>query len=125
MSLSPLQFDKVQESFLSLDQQTSTFQAHLDGLERGAPDGQDTGPPSCSSSSSSSSSDAGRIGPRHGEPAPASNTVSSLDESNQVFPSLPEDVAQTLCERSALQFSSAFGHFRKSGKKKLFLFSII
>ncbi|XP_056467621.1 uncharacterized protein si:ch211-151h10.2 isoform X2 [Gadus chalcogrammus] len=114
------QFDKVQENFLSVDQQTSTFQAHLDGLERGAPDGQATGPPTCStsSSSSSSSSAAGRIGPRHAEPAPASDTVSSLDESNQAFPSLGEDVAQTLCERSALQFSSAFGRLRKSGKKK-------
>ncbi|CAL8348703.1 unnamed protein product [Arctogadus glacialis] len=113
------QFDKVQENFLSVDQQTSTFQAHLDGLERGAPDGQATGPPTCSSSSSSSSSSAaGRIGPRHAEPAPASDTVSSLDESNPAFPSLDEDIAQTLCERSALQFSSAFGRLRKSGKKK-------
>ncbi|CAL8334170.1 unnamed protein product [Boreogadus saida] len=113
------QFDKVQENFLSVDQQTSTFQAHLDGLERGAPEGQSTGLPTCSSSSSSSSRAAARIGPRHAEPAPASDTVaSSLDESNQPFPSLDEDIAQTLCERSALQFSSAFGRLRKSGKKK-------
>ncbi|XP_059930716.1 uncharacterized protein si:ch211-151h10.2 isoform X2 [Gadus macrocephalus] len=114
------QFDKVQENFLSVDQQTSTFQAHLDGLERGAPDGQSTGLPICSSSSSSSSSSraAGRIGPCHVEPAPSFVTVSSLDESNQAFPSLDKDITQTLCERSALQFSSAFGRLRKSGKKK-------
>ncbi|CAL8351920.1 unnamed protein product [Lota lota] len=109
------QFDKVQESFVSLDQQTSTFQAHLDGLERGAPDGQATGPPSCSSSSSS---DAALIGPRHSEPAPASNAVSSLDKSDQAFPSLHEDGAQTLNERSALQFTSAFGRLWKCGRRK-------
>lgn len=34
-----LQFDKVQESFLSLEQQISTFQAHLEGLGKASRDG--------------------------------------------------------------------------------------
>ncbi|KAJ3590982.1 hypothetical protein NHX12_008930 [Muraenolepis orangiensis] len=115
-----LSSEPVQENFLSLDQQISTFQAHLEGLERRSPEGQAVW--SCSSSSSSysySSCDAAAIGPRLSEPTPTpSDSVSQFDESKKDLPSLDEDDRKTLCERSALQFSSAFGRLRRSGHRK-------
>ncbi|CAL8363650.1 unnamed protein product [Merluccius merluccius] len=112
-----LQLDNVQESFQSLDQQTRTFQAHLDGLDRGSPDGQATRPPSCSSSSTSTSSSsssackAAPTVPHHGQPAPdPSPAISSLDDSSEA----QEDGRWTLCERSASHFSSTFGRLRSS-----------
>lgn len=95
-----LQFDKLQERFLSLDQQTCTFQAHLEGLgsqERHA------GPPartnearSCSASTS------------------PSTRASSADPDTDTEAEAP----LSLCERSALQFSSTVGRLRLSGRKK-------
>ncbi|XP_068174134.1 uncharacterized protein si:ch211-151h10.2 isoform X2 [Antennarius striatus] len=53
------QFDKVQESFFSLEQQTSTFQAHLEGLEKGTQERNaksDDGSSDCRKSTSSEAS---------------------------------------------------------------------
>jgi len=99
-----LQFDKVQENFSSLEQQTSTFQAHLEGLGKGNQD-------------------------RHVGPLAGSNVGRSNSASPQTSPhvsdaslerSTSDDSPLTLCERSALQFSSTFGRLRISGKKKWF-----
>ncbi|XP_077397552.1 uncharacterized protein LOC144033377 isoform X2 [Festucalex cinctus] len=91
------QFDKVQESFLSLEQQTATFQAHLEGLARGK-----EGEP-----------------PASGASSPDLNGRLSSDVSSE----RPEwdgeaDVRLSLCERSAQQLSSTIGRLRKSGRKK-------
>ncbi|XP_053730146.1 uncharacterized protein si:ch211-151h10.2 isoform X1 [Synchiropus splendidus] len=86
------QFDKVQESFLSLEQQTATFQAHLVGLGRAHHD-------SLASSSPSSSQD-----PPH-PPEPAHGPWET-------------DGLRSLCERSALQFSSTIGRLRRSSRRK-------
>ncbi|XP_026221101.1 uncharacterized protein si:ch211-151h10.2 [Anabas testudineus] len=115
------QFDNVQESFLSLEQQTCTFRAHLEGL--GNQEGQ-TGPRAYSNRSHSCS-----VSPQ---------TASQLHESTSVVPPVPCNSTSTstcsssvdadtdteaetplsLCERSALQFSSTIGRLRKSGRRK-------
>ncbi|KAM4627633.1 uncharacterized protein ACJ7VT_002580 [Polymixia lowei] len=99
------QFDKVQESFLSLEQQTSTFQAHLEGLGGGIQEGH--------------------AGPLSGaERAPCSCSVSSQSlpcpcEGHTTDVTPDEDAPPpTLCERSALQFSTAIGRLRRSGRQK-------
>ncbi|XP_061683247.1 uncharacterized protein si:ch211-151h10.2 isoform X2 [Syngnathoides biaculeatus] len=89
------QFDKVQESFLSLEQQTATFQAHLEGLSRGK-DGEHASRAS----------------------SPDLNTRHSSEVSSERPDSEGEaDVRLSLCERSAQQLSSTIGRLRKSGKK--------
>ncbi|XP_019943754.2 uncharacterized protein [Paralichthys olivaceus] len=113
------QFDKVQESFFSLEQQISTFQAHLEGLRMGDQEGHArllasaNGTDSCPASPETSprlehTSDASL------EPysTSASASVSSMETD------MEEDTPLSLCERSALQFSSTFGHLRKSGRRK-------
>ncbi|XP_072247776.1 uncharacterized protein [Leuresthes tenuis] len=96
------QFDKVQENFSSLEQQTSTFQAHLEGLGKGNQDRH--------------------VGSLAGSNVGHSNSASphtSLHVSDASLESSTSDGAPlTLCERSALQFSSTFGRLRISGKKK-------
>lgn len=109
-----LQFDKLQESFLSLEQQTSTFQAHLEGLGRGNQGGY-AGPlthakaaRSCSVSPQTSDVSL----ERHNSTS-ASTSTSSADADT--------DTPLSLCERSALQFSSTLGRLRRSGRRKWLL----
>ncbi|KAF7650413.1 hypothetical protein LDENG_00126430, partial [Lucifuga dentata] len=114
------QFDKVQESFLSLEHQTSTFQAHLEGLGGGTQEGC-SGPLSHtrqnSVSSASPQSSPSLLNGRHSDvsvercgSSPTSTSVSSLDGDT--------DARLSLCERSALQFSTTMGRFHRSGKRK-------
>ncbi|XP_077468402.1 uncharacterized protein LOC144084027 [Stigmatopora argus] len=82
------QLDEVRENFLSLEQQTATFQAHLKGLAVGK-----------EASGAPSPEPAGKIPPEH---------LDSDDDS---------DARKSLCERSAQRLSSTMGRLRKSGKK--------
>ncbi|XP_030007179.1 uncharacterized protein LOC115431070 [Sphaeramia orbicularis] len=105
------QFDKVQESFLSLEQQTSTFQAHLDGLGRGDENGHiNKASPQASPQLSGHSSNASLEHRNSTSSASTSASIEDLDP--DVDPPL------TLCQRSALQFSSTVGRLRKSGRRK-------
>ncbi|XP_057695944.1 uncharacterized protein LOC130918077 isoform X2 [Corythoichthys intestinalis] len=88
-----LQFDKVQESFLSLEQQTATFQAHLKGLATGK-----------ETRGASSPDFNGKVAAEISAEHPDSD-----DDS---------DARKSLCERSAQHLSSTIGRLRKSGKKK-------
>ncbi|KAM7412703.1 hypothetical protein PAMA_020196 [Pampus argenteus] len=116
------QFDKVQETFLSLEQQTSTFQAHLEGLEKGSRDervgplaltnGVSSCPVSLQTSSYLHSERPGDVSPEHRNSASSSVSVSSMDADSEDTDHL------SLCERSALQFSFTIGRLRKSGRKK-------
>ncbi|XP_070762617.1 uncharacterized protein [Enoplosus armatus] len=105
------QFDKVQEGFLSLEQQTSTFQAHLEGLGKGS---HAVGAHSCSVSPQTSSHlHSGRTSDVSLEHRNSTSTsVSSVDADTEAATLL------SLCERSALQFSSTIGRLRKSGRRK-------
>ncbi|XP_057684779.1 uncharacterized protein LOC130911086 isoform X1 [Corythoichthys intestinalis] len=87
------QFDKVQESFLSLEQQTATFQAHLKGLATGK-----------ETRGASSPDFNGKVATEISAEHPDSD-----DDS---------DARKSLCERSAQHLSSTIGRLRKSGKKK-------
>ncbi|XP_077421126.1 uncharacterized protein LOC144051685 [Vanacampus margaritifer] len=90
------QFDKVQESFLSLEQQTATFQAHLEGLVRGK-EGEGAS----------------------GASSPDLNGGFSSEVSSEHLESDGEsDLRRSLCERSAQQLSSTIGRLRISGRKK-------
>ncbi|XP_041849827.1 uncharacterized protein si:ch211-151h10.2 isoform X2 [Melanotaenia boesemani] len=93
------QFDKVQEGFSSLEQQTATFQAHLEGLGKGNQDGFLTLTDRTHSGSASPQT---------------SQHVSdvSLEELTSA------DTPLSLCERSALQLTSTFGRLRESGRRK-------
>ncbi|XP_076002032.1 uncharacterized protein LOC142995036 [Genypterus blacodes] len=109
------QFDKVQERFLSLEQQTCTFQAHLEGLGGEGDEGH-AGPLSPSASPLTSprllngrSSDASL---EPSDSSPASTSVSSLDGDAET------DTALARCKRSAMQLSSALGNLRRSGRRK-------
>ncbi|XP_067451936.1 uncharacterized protein si:ch211-151h10.2 [Thunnus thynnus] len=116
------QFDKVQESFLSLEQQTSTFQAHLEGLVKGNQDGlagplarangASSRPASPQTSPDLHSGRPGDVSPEHRNSISTSTSVSSTDAETD------KDHRLSLCERSALQFSSTIGRLRKSGRKK-------
>ncbi|XP_028276014.1 uncharacterized protein LOC114445258 [Parambassis ranga] len=107
------QFDKVQEGFHSLEQQTSTFQAHLEGLGKGNQNGH--------AGTSSQGKDA------HTETHVHDGCTSevSLERCSSAASSASSAEADTetetplsLCERSALQFSSTFERLRKSGRRK-------
>ncbi|CAJ1064981.1 uncharacterized protein si:ch211-151h10.2 [Xyrichtys novacula] len=111
------QFDKVQENFLSMEHQTSTFQAHLEGLREETQEGRAgllrSG--SVSSQTSSTESRNGVASPeRHSSPSastPVPQTVKTKDrEINAVL---------SLCERSAQHLSSTIGRLRRSGRRKL------
>ncbi|XP_071353312.1 uncharacterized protein [Trachinotus anak] len=116
------QFDKVQENFLSLEQQTSTFQAHLEGLRKENQEGHAR--PLAHANGSNSSSVSPQTSPHlhngrtsdvsleHCDSNSASPSASSVDEYAET------DTPLSLCERSALQFSSTFGLLRKSGRRK-------
>ncbi|CAB1452849.1 unnamed protein product [Pleuronectes platessa] len=108
------QFDKVQESFFSLDQQTSTFTAHLEGLRKANEEGH-ARPLACANGAGSRAASP-QASPRLGHtsdssPEPCSTSVSSMETD------LEDDAPLSLCERSALQFSSTIGRLRKSGKR--------
>ncbi|KAM8768156.1 uncharacterized protein AB9X84_020341 [Acanthopagrus schlegelii] len=116
------QFDKVQESFLSVEQQTSTFQAHLQGLGKGDEEGH-AGPlaqASGAGSRSVSPQTSSHLDSRRTSDASleistsASVSVSSADAGEEAETETP----LSLCERSALSFSSTIGRLRKSGRKK-------
>ncbi|KAM9853755.1 uncharacterized protein ACBR49_004543 [Aulostomus maculatus] len=104
------QFDKVQENFLSLEQQTCTFQAHLQGLGKN----QDMWPlaPANRASSQTSQSLPGDVSPEHRNSISASSSASSVDAD------MEKDTQSSLCNRSMLRFSSTIGRLRKSGRKK-------
>ncbi|KAM3615511.1 uncharacterized protein V6R79_003313 [Siganus canaliculatus] len=95
------QFDKVQESFLSLEQQTTTFQAHLEGLGN-----QNQSSPHLHNTRTSDDVSL---------EVSSSNSASSVDVREE---SEKDKAFQSLCERSALHFSSTFGRMRKSGRRK-------
>uniref|UniRef100_UPI0037E7DACA uncharacterized protein isoform X1 n=1 Tax=Semicossyphus pulcher TaxID=241346 RepID=UPI0037E7DACA len=120
------QFDKVQENFFSMEQQTSTFQAHLEGLGKDSQEG-DAGLLACvngnrshSGSVSSQTSqhlNNGRtsvVSPEHHSSTAASTSVPSTDIKTDKETNSP----LSLCKRSALQFSSTLGRLRRSGRKK-------
>lgn len=120
-----LQFDKVQESFLPLEQQTSTFQAHLEGLEKGNQRGH-AGPLAHANGAHSRSAspqtslhlDSERTSDvEHNNSTSASTSVSSMDADTDT----EIDNPRSLCERSALQFTSTIGRLRKSARRKWLL----
>ncbi|XP_029373390.1 uncharacterized protein LOC115052995 isoform X2 [Echeneis naucrates] len=116
------QFDKVQESFLSLEQQTSTFQAHLEGLRKEnlerhtKPLTHDHGSNSCSVSPKTSPHlHDRRVSDMSLE---NSNLTSASTSTSSVDKDMGTDTPLSLCERSALQFSSTIGRLHKSRRRK-------
>ncbi|KAM8902516.1 uncharacterized protein AB9W97_007158 isoform 2-T2 [Spinachia spinachia] len=116
------QFDQVQESFTSLEQQTTTFQAHLAGLGMRNQEGH-TGPvghadggrsPSVSPRTPLHLQNGSTTEEKHSNPTTASTSASSMeiDSDTEI------DNPLSLCERSALQFTSTIGRLRKSRVKK-------
>ncbi|XP_038548262.1 uncharacterized protein si:ch211-151h10.2 isoform X1 [Micropterus salmoides] len=103
------QFDKVQESFLSLEQQTSTFQAHLEGL--GKEKHANVSPQTSLHLHSGCTSD---VSLEQCNSTSASTSVSSMDADTDT----ETDAPLSLCERSALHLSSTIGRMRKSGQRK-------
>ncbi|XP_030600066.1 uncharacterized protein LOC115790368 [Archocentrus centrarchus] len=105
------QFDKVQESFLSLEQQTSNFQAHLEGLQ-----GKHAGPAAHADSGLPQTSVPAhrKASPEHRRSTSSSTSSSSVDAGGAAG----TDDTFSLCQRSARQFSSSIGRLRKSGRKK-------
>ncbi|TNN66636.1 hypothetical protein EYF80_023170 [Liparis tanakae] len=117
------QFDKVQESFITLEQQTSTFRAHLEGLgkeDQVGPSGplhHADGPDSLSSAVPQISKrlqNGSAIHEQHPNSTSASTSVSSME----IDTDTDTDGPLSLCERSALQFTSTIGRLRKSGRRK-------
>ncbi|XP_029027306.1 uncharacterized protein si:ch211-151h10.2 isoform X2 [Betta splendens] len=95
------QFDKVQESFLSLQQQTRTFQAHLEGLGPGSQEAQEAQEAQAAEARSATAPCSSR--------PPHQRTCASVDAEAETL---------SFCERSALQLSSTIKHLRKPGKRK-------
>lgn len=115
----------MQESFLSLEQQTSTFQAHLEGLGKENQEGlagplaQVNGADSCPVSPENSPHlHSQRTSDLSLE---RRNSTSASTSSADADPETETDNPLTLCERSALQFSTTMGRLRKSGRKKWLL----
>ncbi|XP_047450499.1 uncharacterized protein si:ch211-151h10.2 [Mugil cephalus] len=109
------QFDKVQENFISLEQQTSTFQAHLEGLGKVNQKGH-VGPLALANGAHSrpaspqTSTREGSLGHRNSTSSSAS--FSSVDADAETGARL------SLFKKSALQLSSTIGCLRKSAGKK-------
>ncbi|XP_026170253.1 uncharacterized protein LOC113134893 [Mastacembelus armatus] len=108
------QFDKVQESFLSLEQQTCTFQAHLEGLGKGTHEGHGR---------ALTHANGAHFHPVFPQFSPQLHDLRgdvSLEHHNTTSaPSVNTDTETlSLCERSALHFTSTIGRLRKSGRKK-------
>ncbi|XP_056297235.1 uncharacterized protein si:ch211-151h10.2 [Pseudoliparis swirei] len=120
------QFDKVQESFITLEQQTSTFRAHLEGLGKENRVGP-SGPLDHADRADSLSSASPQISKRlqngsatheqHRNSTSASTSVSSME----IDTDTETDGPLSLCERSALQFTSTIGRLRKSVRRKSIL----
>lgn len=106
------QFDKVQESFFSLEQQTSTFQAHLEGLGKGTQGGFE-GPVAQSKAVQPPSAlkQASNVSAEHCIPSTSESTSASSAGPDSRTP-------LSLRERSALHFSTALGRLRRSGRRK-------
>ncbi|XP_031719580.1 uncharacterized protein LOC116392353 isoform X2 [Anarrhichthys ocellatus] len=112
------QFDKVQESFITLEQQTSTFQAHLEGLgkanqerDRGPLD-QANGACAIPAQTSLHLQNGSTTHEKHRNSTSASTSVSSMEIDTEI------DSLLSLCKRSALQFTSSIGRLSKSGRRK-------
>lgn len=110
------QLDKVQESFFSLEQQTSTFKAHLEGLGEGNQNGH-AGPLAHANGAHSHSvslqnSPRLQSGGTNGVSLKPHNLTSDAESDTET------DNPLSLCERSALQFSSTIGRLRLSGRRK-------
>lgn len=105
-----LQFDKVQESFFSLEQQTSTFQAHLLGLGNGTlGESEASGAQSNNDASPSVFKQASQVSVEHrGVPSTSQSTLTGPDSRTPL----------SLRERSALHFSSTLGRLRRSVRRK-------
>lgn len=99
-----LQFDKVQESFLSLEQQISTFQAHLEGLGKASRDGP-AGKLAHTKTTHVASSKTGDAPVEARNSNAASACVSAAD-------------ADTDAPRSALPFPSTIRRLHRSQRKK-------
>ncbi|XP_072313079.1 uncharacterized protein [Eucyclogobius newberryi] len=99
------QFDKLQEGFVNVEQQTMSFQAHLEGLSRDSEESETSlstaSLPDCPQVQSESLSDTSSL----------SLSSANVDEDNN------EDTRQSLCERSALPFTT-FGRLNKSWRRK-------
>ncbi|XP_020563741.1 uncharacterized protein LOC105355378 isoform X2 [Oryzias latipes] len=89
------QFDKVQESFTCLEQQTSTFQAHLEGLGKGHQELLSAAGPNAETRQDSDES------PERSDAAGSGKSSSLL-----------------LCGKSSRHLSSRFGRLRKISKNK-------
>ncbi|XP_034078930.1 uncharacterized protein si:ch211-151h10.2 isoform X3 [Gymnodraco acuticeps] len=110
------QFDKVQEGFLSLEQQTTTFQAHLEGLSKESQEGHAGALADGAHSRSVSPQTSLQLhsDTERRNSTSASTSVSSMDVDTET----EMDGPLTLFERSALKFSSTIRRLRKSGKRK-------
>ncbi|XP_022058472.1 uncharacterized protein si:ch211-151h10.2 isoform X2 [Acanthochromis polyacanthus] len=114
------QFDKVQEGFISLEQQTSTFQAHLEGLGEGNQDGH-AGPLAHANGARESPQTSRHVQsgctsemlPQRSNSRSESSSVGSADAETNT----EADGPHSLCERSAL-FTSTIGRLRRSGRRK-------
>lgn len=98
------QFDKVQESFLSLEQQITAFQAHLEGLGKASRDGSagKVAHAKASWSVNSTTSD----GPLERQSSTSSSSASASSSEADAAP------------RSPLHLSSTIGQLHKFGRKK-------
>nr|XP_020470413.1 uncharacterized protein LOC109968464 [Monopterus albus] len=117
------QFDKVQESFLSLEQQTCTFQAHLEGLGNGNQEGHGGAlthtnrAHSCSVAPVTSPhlhDHTGDESLEHRDSTSAASSAPSVEADTET----ETDTPLSLCERSALHFSSTIERLSKSGRRK-------
>lgn len=105
-----LQFDKVQESFFSLEQQTSTFQAHLQGLGSWTRGGSEASVAQSNNVAAPSVfKQASNVSAEHHVPSTSQPTSSTGPDSRTPL---------SLRERSALHFSSTLGRLRQSVRRK-------
>ncbi|XP_005736097.1 uncharacterized protein LOC102212253 [Pundamilia nyererei] len=115
------QFDKVQENFTSLEQQISTFQAHLEGLgkqnqeKHAGPLTHAGGPHLYSVPPQTSYHAHSKVSVEHRNSTSSSTSASSVDTGTAT----KTDNTFSLRKRSALHFSSTIGRrLRISGRKK-------
>lgn len=114
------QFDRVQECFNAVEQQTSTFQAHLEGLRK-VNQKAHAAPPAHAKLTRSSSIPHQTALPRHN--GLANDTSLKRRNSTSSSRSVPSadagpDSPLSLYERSARQISSTLECLRRSGRKK-------
>lgn len=116
-----VQFDKVQENFTSLEQQISTFQAHLEGLgkqnqeKHAGPLTHAGGPHLYSVPPQTSYHAHSKVSVEHRNSTSSSTSASSVDTGTAT----KTDNTFSLRKRLALHFSSTIGRrLRISGRKK-------